>query len=306
MLFRPLYNAPSSGTKSRYSTFIKTCVLQEILTLNTLLNGFLMSGMMLRPHNHIPGTISIPSTMLCESEHALILSIYGSMAQSNSPPPLDYFHDHIILAAQNEDVHLLNTQMLYLVCGNEQSYMSADIHCFEPGAEQHQCNIPVKFLHSLNASGLPLSHLTLKVGCLVILLHNLDSKQGLYNGMCATVIHMSYCILEVWLIGGNHDGKLALIPRITLSPSVQGFDFPINLKRRQFPVQLAFVMTINKSQGQSVSHVSIDLHIAAFSHGQLYVAFSHTTSPSHVSMLLPRDTVENQTANVVFPEVLIN
>ncbi|KAG5728874.1 hypothetical protein E4T56_gene15328 [Termitomyces sp. T112] len=33
-------------------------------------------------------------------------------------------------------------------------------------------------------------------------------------------------------------------------------------------------MTINKSQGQSVKHVGLDLRSGVFSHGQLYVALS--------------------------------
>jgi len=41
-----------------------------------------------------------------------------------------------------------------------------------------------------------------------------------------------------------------LIPRIRLSPNAETLSVP--LKRLQFPVRLAFSMTINKSQGQSV------------------------------------------------------
>ncbi|KNZ75904.1 hypothetical protein J132_00917 [Termitomyces sp. J132] len=36
-------------------------------------------------------------------------------------------------------------------------------------------------------------------------------------------------------------------------------------------------MTINKSQGQSVKHVGLDLLSGVFSHGQLYVALSQCT-----------------------------
>ena len=48
-----------------------------------------------------------------------------------------------------------------------------------------------------------------------------------------------------------------LIPRIRLSPNAE--TLPVPLKRLQFPVRLAFAMTINKSQGQSVEHVGINL-----------------------------------------------
>jgi len=42
-------------------------------------------------------------------------------------------------------------------------------------------------------------------------------------------------------------GKVVLIPRIRLSPNAE--TLPMPLKRLQFPVRLAFAMTINKSQG---------------------------------------------------------
>jgi len=52
-------------------------------------------------------------------------------------------------------------------------------------------------------------------------------------------------------------GKVVLIPRIRLSSNTDTLSMP--LKRLQFPVRLAFAMTINKSQGQSVEHVGINL-----------------------------------------------
>ena len=53
-------------------------------------------------------------------------------------------------------------------------------------------------------------------------------------------------------------GKVVLIPRIRLSSNAE--TLPVLFKRLQFPVRLAFAMTINKSQGQSVEHVGINLH----------------------------------------------
>ena len=61
-------------------------------------------------------------------------------------------------------------------------------------------------------------------------------------------------------------------------------DLPFKLIRRQFPVQLAFAMTINKSQGQTFERVGILLSDPVFSHGQLYVAFSRAKSRDDVKV----------------------
>jgi hypothetical protein len=45
------------------------------------------------------------------------------------------------------------------------------------------------------------------------------------------------------------------------------------LTRVQFPIRLAFAMIVNKSQGQSLSSVGIDLRNEVFSHGKLYVSY---------------------------------
>ena len=46
----------------------------------------------------------------------------------------------------------------------------------------------------------------------------------------------------------------------------------LQFKRLQFPIRLAFAITINKAQGQSLELCGIYLHTDGFSHGQLYVA----------------------------------
>ena len=74
---------------------------------------------------------------------------------------------------------------------------------------------------------------------------------------------------RIMSVDGKFGGNVVFIPRITLSSNAE--DMPIPLQRRQFPVQLAFAMTVNKSQGQSLKHVGLDLRTPVFSHGQLYV-----------------------------------
>ena len=121
------------------------------------------------------------------------------------------------------------------------------------------------------------------------------------------LVQMSTRVLEVKLIGGEHDGQFALIPRITLAPTEGQTGLAFVLKRRQFPVRLAFALTINKAQGQSVKHIGVDLRIPVFSHGQLYVALSRATSGQNICVLLPEEEKDIcQTCNVVYPEVLVD
>ncbi|RDX46068.1 helicase [Polyporus arcularius HHB13444] len=63
-------------------------------------------------------------------------------------------------------------------------------------------------------------------------------------------------------------------------------------------------MTINKSQGQSVSHVGLDLRTAVFSHGQLYVALSRCTSPLCIKVLFAEGKEDMRTTNIVYQEIL--
>ena len=62
-------------------------------------------------------------------------------------------------------------------------------------------------------------------------------------------------------------------------------------------------MTINKSQGQTVQHVGLDLCTPVFAHGQLYVALSQCTHPRHIKVLFGEGQDDNKTTNVVYREV---
>ncbi|XP_012828523.1 PREDICTED: uncharacterized protein LOC105949751 [Erythranthe guttata] len=79
----------------------------------------------------------------------------------------------------------------------------------------------------------------------------------------------------------------------------------LKFKRRQFPLIVSFAMTINKSQGQTLSHVGLYLPRHVFSHDQLYVALSRVTSRGGIKIFIKSDSGEftDVTRNVVYKEV---
>ena len=73
-----------------------------------------------------------------------------------------------------------------------------------------------------------------------------------------------------------------------------------------FLCALAFAITINKSQGQTLNHVGVVLNEPVFAHGQLYVALSRVTSYANLHLVVPNnEEAQNQgkLTNVVYNEV---
>jgi ATP-dependent DNA helicase PIF1 len=56
---------------------------------------------------------------------------------------------------------------------------------------------------------------------------------------------------------------------------------------RQFPVRLAFAVTIHKSQGKTFENVVIDVGRGTFAHGQMYVALSRCTTLEGIVLKQP-------------------
>lgn len=101
-------------------------------------------------------------------------------------------------------------------------------------------------------------------------------------------------VVEATILTGPFKGEDVLIPRIPMIPT----DMPFQFKRLQFPIRLAFAITINKAQGQSLELCGLDLDADCFSHGQLYVACSRVDKPDNLYICTDNGT----TQNVVYPQ----
>ncbi|XP_028801522.1 uncharacterized protein LOC114756750 [Neltuma alba] len=182
-----------------------------------------------------------------------------------------YFRDRAILTATLSVVYELNSYMLAKLPGEEVNYLSADSACKSDGANSSIAEIhSVEFLNTITMSGLPNHKLSLKVGAPIMLMRNINKSIGLCNGTRLIVTRLEKHVIGAEIITGSNTGMHVLIPRLTITPSETSL--PFTLCRRQFPVMLSFVMTINKSQGQSLLNVGLFLPHPVFTHGQLYVA----------------------------------
>ena len=88
-------------------------------------------------------------------------------------------------------------------------------------------------------------------------------------------------VIEAIILNSKFQGENILLPRMAIVPT----DVQIQFKRHQFRIKLAFAMTINKSQSQTMSVCGLDLSTSCFSHRQLYVACSRVVKPSTLFVL---------------------
>ncbi|XP_010484906.1 PREDICTED: ATP-dependent DNA helicase PIF1-like [Camelina sativa] len=251
--------------------------------------------------------IKVNKTLLLQNGHKQIAQLADDVYSDFETSYLDreYITRRAILTPKNDTAHELNMFLQNKIPGDTKEYLSSDsIEMDGDSNESDELLYPAEFLNSLKISGLPYHCLKLKVGYPIMLIRNLNQKEGLCNGTKLIVTRLGTRVIEAEILTGTAVGNKVVIPRIILSPPDQ--KWPFKLKRRQFPLRLSYAMTINKTQGQSMEKVGLYLIKPVFSHEQLYVALSRVTSEGGLKVLNMEEEATNTLKNIVYKEVFNN
>ena len=165
-----------------------------------------------------------------------------------------------------------------------------------------------ELLNTLQPNGMPRHTIKLNVGVPIILLRNVSRSAGLMNSTQLVVTACLRYSVQATILTGTRKGSSGYIPRINLTPA-QDAELGLHFIRHQLPIKLAYCITVNKSQGQTLKVVVLLLKVPVFFHGQAYVALSRVGQPDAVYvMVLPSagpDPLEDGFMDdVVWKEVL--
>lgn len=194
-------------------------------------------------------------------------------------------HEAVVLMSKRKDVDGYNCFKLDL--------LSDKLECHSCITKIHQeADDPRRVYAQLLDKGLE-KEIVLKIGSRVMITANMQN--GLKNGMTGTYLGM---VPNVNAMAGDFmndamrilldNGKEVVLPRLRLSiksnwrwnkDGEEAEDGYI----MQFPIKLAFAITIHKSQGMSLDNVMVDTN-GIFADGQLYVAASRAKTLEGLSI----------------------
>lgn len=146
--------------------------------------------------------------------------------------------------------------------------------------------------------------LTLKKGAQVMFIKNDSSPDhAYYNGKIGTVSDVAPDRIEVQCAGSPDPIQVAPAVwennRYTLDPATKEIREEVAGTFSQYPLRLAWAITVHKSQGLTFDHAVLDIN-ASFAHGQTYVALSRCRTLEGLVLSSPvtaRSVITDRTVN---------
>ena len=153
--------------------------------------------------------------------------------------------------------------------------------------------------------------LVLKPGAKVMLLRN-DADRRWVNGTIARISRLDEKRVWIEIDGKEHEIEPVAWEsrRYAYDQSAQKIVETVAGTFKQFPLRLAWALTIHKSQGLTLERVYLDLGRGTFAHGQAYVALSRCRSMSGLALarpLKPSDILFDRSAmgyRDIFPSIV--
>ncbi len=149
--------------------------------------------------------------------------------------------------------------------------------------------------------------LLLKKGAQVMFLRNDAAQKQYYNGKIGRIKSISNQGIRILCPGDSNEIPVEPVEweniRYTLNPANQEVEQEVIGKFKQYPLKLAWAITIHKSQGLTFEKAVIDAQ-SAFAHGQVYVALSRckTLEGMVLSAPIPPQGIETDEAVLGFDE----
>lgn len=171
-----------------------------------------------------------------------------------------------ILYSLKKEVNQINTQEMAKIKHPERTYRSVD--SIVPLIQKHgsaAATATLDYYKPLLDDMAP-EHLILKVGCQVMLTWNLDIANNLCNGTRGVVEELLDQTVFIRTLSGQH----IAIERMSFTID----DKQASVTRNQFPLIVAFAMTIHRAQGSTLDFCIVDIGPDVFATGQAYVGLS--------------------------------
>lgn len=200
-----------------------------------------------------------------------------------------------VIAKINTSCHSakIDNSIITLTCTNK---VADEINLKElrslPGASRnYHGKITGKFVVEEDRLPSPLN-LALKVGAQVMFTKN-DEEKRWVNGSLGRVAGLSNNSILVELITDGEGNVHEVLPaewesyKYEYDPATDAIVSVVTGNYVQFPLMLAWAVTIHKSQGKTLEKARIDLGNGAFASGQVYVALSRCRSLADICLSRP-------------------